>query len=347
MKKNKNSGFTLIELVIAMAMLAFIMTAVISFMASGIFSYKKAKADITVHNNAQNVYNEITDTTMSANSIVMLAYINDAPGTTTVDFSYPDTDISADVKLASEPCYIVKDSAAEADFKKTAEYKERPNLQFKYYSDISPETELYIVKIIVECAENLDITECVPKVTGSYDYYDAFATEKASEGEGTQYKTIKPEKKADNSDRTDENGNIVYDTKDTVRKIYTFDGKYMFLKKKYQYMVLKNDYLNWDEASVTGGTPSTTADNMINYRFCESFSYVKLSDTETLTGIVAKVDADNATVYYELKFNDKNMTYDSQALPQIRNSYVLKPKGNKKTQSTTLGTPTDAPENDE
>ena len=78
-KINSNSGFTLIELIIALAMLAFIMISVSSFLSSGMLSFRKAKADISVHNSAQDTYNQIVDSAIQANDIVICGYIAENP----------------------------------------------------------------------------------------------------------------------------------------------------------------------------------------------------------------------------------------------------------------------------
>lgn len=319
--RNSDSGFTLIELIIAMAILAFLMTAIASFMSAGVFSYKKAKADVSVHNSAQAVYNEVTGVTMQSNKLVILAYINE--GTESVDFSVPGDDISATVKLSADPYYIVKDEATMDEFKKTAEYKNNTSYDYKLYSDIDKETELYVLSIISEKGMDIEMDSCIPQVTGSNMYYDAFAKE-INPTVSDNYKMIKVSTDKTGANKSDKYGNPVYDTKDCLRSVFTFDGNNMYYQKKYQFSVLKNDYLNWDESVVTGGTPSA-GDSIDNYIYSDSFSYVNMGTT-TISGIIAKADAKAGTVYFSFKFNDKNMTYETEGLTQIRNSYVLKPK---------------------
>ena len=54
-KLKSNSGFTLIELIIAIAILAFLMTAVGSMMSSSVLTNRKAQADITVQDAAPTI----------------------------------------------------------------------------------------------------------------------------------------------------------------------------------------------------------------------------------------------------------------------------------------------------
>ena len=75
MKKNKsNNGFTLIELVIAIAMLAFIMTAVSALMGSSILSFRKTRSNISIQNSAQSIYDKMSDDLMQAKRVVIYGY---------------------------------------------------------------------------------------------------------------------------------------------------------------------------------------------------------------------------------------------------------------------------------
>ena len=73
-KDNKNSGFSLVELIIAIAVLAFLMLAVSSFMGSSVSQTRKEQVDVKLQTQAQETYSLITDTIMQANDIVMVGY---------------------------------------------------------------------------------------------------------------------------------------------------------------------------------------------------------------------------------------------------------------------------------
>lgn len=73
-KLNSNRGFTLIELIIAIAVLAFLMTAISSLMTSSLITNRKTQADIEVQTTAQETYNKITDALMQAKAIYVLGY---------------------------------------------------------------------------------------------------------------------------------------------------------------------------------------------------------------------------------------------------------------------------------
>ena len=67
MKNNK--GMSLVELIIAIAMLALVITAIAGLMSSNTLTFKKQKSDVFVQNTAQETYNRLTDAIMQAKEI--------------------------------------------------------------------------------------------------------------------------------------------------------------------------------------------------------------------------------------------------------------------------------------
>ena len=67
MKSNK--GMSIVELIIAIAMLALIMTAIAGIMSSNTLIFKKQKSDVFVQNTAQETYNRLTDAIMQAKEV--------------------------------------------------------------------------------------------------------------------------------------------------------------------------------------------------------------------------------------------------------------------------------------
>lgn len=78
LKEKKNKGFTLVELIVAIAVLALLITAVVTMMSHESVILKKNEADIAVQNAAQETYNDISDIIMQANSIKITAYVPQA-----------------------------------------------------------------------------------------------------------------------------------------------------------------------------------------------------------------------------------------------------------------------------
>lgn len=75
LNKKKNKGFTLVELIVAIAVLALLITAVVTMMGHESVILKKHEADISVQNAAQETYNDISDIVMQAKSIRIVGYI--------------------------------------------------------------------------------------------------------------------------------------------------------------------------------------------------------------------------------------------------------------------------------
>lgn len=69
MKKNNNQGFSLVELILAIAILAIIMVALANFMGTTTRTYTRTKNDIEVQEKAQQVYDTISDKMMQATCI--------------------------------------------------------------------------------------------------------------------------------------------------------------------------------------------------------------------------------------------------------------------------------------
>lgn len=73
----KNKGFTLVELLVSITILAFIILAVGGIMYSNNLIYRKEKAEITVQGSAQDVYNKINEDIMQAKHIYIEGYESD------------------------------------------------------------------------------------------------------------------------------------------------------------------------------------------------------------------------------------------------------------------------------
>lgn len=67
--KPKNKGFTLVELIIAMAIMALLITAVCMIMSNNSVIFKKTKAEIRLQTAAEETYNELSSYIMQANEI--------------------------------------------------------------------------------------------------------------------------------------------------------------------------------------------------------------------------------------------------------------------------------------
>lgn len=313
MKKIKsNSGFTLVELIICMAILAFLMLSVSSIMSSSVASNRKAKADITVQTTAQQIYNQLTDSIMQANEIVILGYAV----TGDVDFTLTDKDdvISGTTAKLN---YYVKDKAqadrliANANNAYLLDGSGLPTpsaTNIKYFSSLKETDKLYAVRIIADVSKEVDLT-CVTSqstVGTSVRVKDLFTI-------GDNY---------DINTETSAAGNDVLDTKDTQRNVFTFVGNKLYYERNYRFMDVLNDTItDW----------SGSSSSMRGCLFSESFDSVKIpyngSDV-ALSGCLVTVDAQNEGISLSLIFDDKNMTYTTLGMVNTRNSYVIKARKN-------------------
>jgi hypothetical protein len=76
---NKNRGVTLVELVVAFAILALLGTAIVGILGSNVEIFRKNKADISVQTSAQEVYNTITEDLMQAKYVYVEGYLASGP----------------------------------------------------------------------------------------------------------------------------------------------------------------------------------------------------------------------------------------------------------------------------
>lgn len=332
-KMKSNSGFTLIELVIAMAILAFLMTAVSSFMGTGVVSFKKSKADISVHNTAQDVYDQLSDSIMSANDLIICAYVvsgtldSTTPSDTAVTFIGEGE--AADQTLDG-PYYFVRNEDANHDGTLDQQYMLTTGSMKKYavdakgfktYDDLPAGVRLYPVQMIVEKAIAIDPNCCtsfnlddknVNALTG-VEVIIKRQTREVIDAEGN-----KTEEDVSASD-----GTPIYNVNDTERCIYTFDGKNMYLEREYAFMDKLNDY-----------SSNRAVATLKSYKYSDAFNYVTMEFTladgstqeASAPGCVLYIDEGQNAVGLELYFSDKNMTYVTNGLINTRNTYVLRVK---------------------
>lgn len=311
-KLNSNRGFTLIELIIAIAVLAFLMTAISSLMTSSLITNRKTQADIEVQTTAQETYNKITDALMQAKSVYILGYTYSG----TPDFSkagesaggMPSYFVAG---LYDEKTYAVRDVVtnelkvdATKDNNKTAIVNELQKYgisasvaEVKFFHELVGK-DIYIKKLVVVTSENLDIAQVASANStgpGEWECINAITNQ------------LVKVKQAPGGSGFSEN--------DTVVNVFTFDEGNLYYEKEYALMTGKNDKVSdW-----------TDADAVRRNIFSNSISYVT-TDDEPLSGCVVNLNPDKGSLAVDLYFNDKNMTYTSLGMVNVRNSYVLKAK---------------------
>lgn len=313
-KTKNNSGFTLVELIIAMAILAFLMTAVSSFMLSGVMSSRKAKADIVVHNTAQDVYDQLSDSIMSAKNVVLYAYIVDGAlddadaAKKTLSFGPGYKDVNETV---SGPIYFVRDEEQKAVLEAMPEFVS--GTEIKYFTDINGDMKLYVKQLIIDKAIPIDMAYVTAPVAGKYTNNLTGELVEITE----QKKEVEYDDEGNLTAESDDvaqsaQGQTIYSVNDTERNIYSFDEEKMYYERKYAYMTALDDYAS--------GTDKK------DYVYSKSFNYMKNGTDGTVTGCAVTVDADKGAMGIDLFFSDRNMTYTTLGMINTRNSYVLKAK---------------------
>lgn len=296
--RNNNSGFTLIELIIAMAVLAFLMTAVGTLMGSSVLSHRKSKAEINVHTSAQATYNQISDSIMQAKEIVLIGY--EVP--MAYDFSEPGADAGTKPNLVY---YVKNQEMKDYILARPTEYGTTgaTDANVKFFKDFGSGT-FYVYKLVVLSAAPID-TAYVTVVNQDTNNITL------ANGISGSHDTLKKLGTADN-------GTALFSGYDNVISTYTFEKNCMYFEKKYSYMTALNDVIN-----------PAVASSKEAHLYNDGFSYVNTSDgtnSASIAACTAKVDANNGSIGIEFQFDDMNMTYTTNGMVNIRNSYVLKGK---------------------
>ena len=296
MKKNKsNNGFTLIELVIAIAMLAFIMTAVSALMGSSILSFRKTKSNISIQNSAQAVYDKMSDDIMQAKRVVIYGY------ECSEDLNFSDAKPGDAASGSLAYYYYVSDEAARADLlahgvagdniKVFSGYGTGPSAQ----APVSSTTKIYVDKMIIDISVPIDeitaIDTCGPH------------TVEATRADHLYGGTVKIKRIGQK-----DSGEGIYDVNDTLRCTYTFDGENMYYENKYSLQTGKDN-------AATG----TLGENNL---YTNIFNYL-VGGSEKVSGCVVTVDYKNGAIGLELNIYDKNMRHKTDGMVKLRNSDVL------------------------
>lgn len=315
-KIKSNSGFTLVELIIAMAILAFLMTAISSLMGTSVLNFSKTKADIRVQTSAQDTYNKLTDTIMQANNIVLTGYTTGSDvdftvsgktiGSTSPELYFFVRDKKMKQEIISNPSLYGTDGASESNV--------------KLFSEIDSSDTIYVKTLRIETSVPIDLN-FVPGASLSSDSQELLNS-LTGEAERIERKT--------KSSCVDENGNkfdgpdelentdavapVAYNRYDTLVNTFTFSEENLYYEKKYAFMTELDDVMADD-------SPEQKKIHLYN----KSFSYVE-TDGCKISGCIATVDADAGAMGIDFVFNDKNMTYTTIGMVNTRNSYVFKAK---------------------
>lgn len=300
-KEQRNSGFSLIELIIALAVLAFLMLAVSSFMGSSVSQTKKEQADVKVQTQAQEVYSLITDSIMQANEILMVGYVASNPDdvkftkpgeATTATFTkkfYVKDKTTADALVKDPSAYGVSGSVSKADI--------------VYFKDVDPKVPIYLSYLRIESSVPLDMN-LVP--SGNPNSISDQVLTNSLTGEAVTVGC------------TEQNAKKVYSVNDTLVSSFYFEDNNLYYGRKFAYMTSSDD-----EVDMTSDTSKQ------DHLYSKNFSYVagKIGALDVgITGCTASVSGADSSIGIDLYYNQYNMDYTTVGRINPRNSYVLVPK---------------------
>lgn len=300
-KRQQNSGFSLIELIIALAVLAFLMLAVSSFMGASVSHTKKEQADVKIQTQAQETYSLITDSIMQSNEILMVGYTTSNPDdvsfkkpgeTSTATFTkkfYVKDKAVADALLADPSKYGVEGSVSKTDI--------------VYFKDLDSKTPVYVSYLRIESSVPLDMN-FVPGGNPNI-IADQVITNDLT-GEATKVSC------------TEQNSKKVYSVNDTLVSSFYFKDNNLYYGRKYAFMTSSDDEVDMtDDAS------------MQTHLYSKYFSYLvgKASAVDVgISGCVATVNAADGSIGIDLYYKQSDMEYTTNGRVNPRNSYVLVPK---------------------
>lgn len=92
MKKIDNKGFTLVELMIGIAIMSLLSISIVTFIGYGSRNYRKAQEEVTLQVEAQTIINQLSDLIIEAYNVkyqddMLIIYHNDAKYIITLDTS--------------------------------------------------------------------------------------------------------------------------------------------------------------------------------------------------------------------------------------------------------------------
>ncbi|MGN0389314.1 MAG: prepilin-type N-terminal cleavage/methylation domain-containing protein [Wujia sp.] len=299
-KKNNNSGFSLIELIIAIAVLSFLMLAVSSFMGSSVMHTKKAKIEVRMQAHAQETYSMLSDTIMQASDIIIGGYtassgaidfkkVGEDSGATLTKKYYVKDEKVAKAIIANPNAYGIPEAVVESDI--------------VYFKDMDPTQDVYISFMRVESSVPIDISY-VP--SGNPDTILPQSFPHSVTGE-----TVKVECQ-------EINGKKVYTPNDTLISTFYFEGQNMYFGRQYAFMTDANDKV-----------VMASDDSKKSHLYSKYFSYVLGKEgavEREISGCVATINAADGTIGIDLYYNLSDMGYTTTGRVNTRNSYVLKPK---------------------
>ena len=339
MKRLRNDkGISLIELVVALAILSMLMVAVMALMNNNTIIFRKAKSDLKIQSQAQEAYNRISDVIMQAKNIYVEGYTADSE----IDFKSikPGT---APVNNAGNPVTLTPVTAYSYYDGINMATEESSLLSKQVVAGTTNPEKIYLNKLVVVSTVALD--KSIVDYTGPHDigttgskYYTVTGqgmTDAATNKITIGSVDVEQQDKAVNI--TTGVPNLVTDPNlskdhnvlvgDTDRCIYTFyfDDGNIYMTTEYLYMFELNSVkVNSDNPDDwTTGSGAITEAQKESLKIAEGLNFASAGSTKA-RGVVAAFDGTKNAVQLTLYFNDNNMTFTVDDLVSCQNSFVVK-----------------------
>jgi len=353
-----NRGVTLVELLIAMAIISFIMIAVGGVMTSNNSIFRKSKADLTVQTDAQSTYNRITENIMQAKHVYVEGYMADIVTTSSDDGT--STTASAEIpfdkyKAGQEYTapinltYVKLVSAADAfaltncDKSLTAieDFIKAFSATSTTYSDTQKNEFANKCKNALASTCTKDGKFCLNAFVNKVRYM----TDSEAEEYAWYLFNVRSENEyraSSDSSKAEAKYSLFLDVGSEVDGTNIFNNIYV-TKLMFEYETKLDDSTDRDQVieyyRFDGGkslyctTDYGTMTYQATYRANSDYDIIEGPYTDDLnyviyggnyiSGVKAQLDGENDGIQLDLYFVDNGMAYTSQGMVTLRNSYVL------------------------
>lgn len=342
-----NSGITLLELVVAVAILALLGTAIIGIMGSNTSIFRKNKADLGVQTSAEETYNRLKEDIMQAKYVYIEGYATDddvafdrmkvgkdlsGEGYTFTPIKLLKTNDIYMIDLSSSHCETFADTycgEAVVSRNDTAELysqslgtADRAKFETLFkslkYMD-SHEAKNYGKFLDYVTSHDDDtITSFTPYDSSSvcdksgttHKYSNIYITKLI-----VQYSVLPEDKYASDPSKFDKyeytyNNGVATVTDSKNDNDYCI-CEYDFNKNEITYT---NQFGNMDKRNTTGSSDKV---------YSKILNYAKVTDSLEVSAAYANIDGSQDSIGLYMYFDDKNRTYIADGMTYLRNSYVL------------------------
>ncbi len=350
-----NNGVTLLELVVAVAILALLGTAIVGIMGSNTAIYRKNKADIGVQMSAEETYNKLEEDIMQAEHIYIEGYMTDSTipfPSNKIGASFSE-DVTAVSLLKTNDITLLNLTGSNYETFINSFCKEpvddtdtREARATAYRNTLTDSKKIEAFDTLYQSLRYMDYNEA--SVYGKFLDYVKTNHESSAYGPASctafddaelkkevggkfKYKNIYVTKVIAvirvpvDTNYVDDTSKIMhYDVEhtgnpgDSVAAVTDTKDDYDFCICEYTFKENTVTYTN--EYYAMEKLNTNTASDQI---YSKNLNWVKTNNVSNLSGVCANIDGKNERIGLEVFFNEKNRTYNSNGITYRRNSYVL------------------------